>query len=75
MSCVSFLLPLAWNECRKLPKTNASANFTRLDQFTVQEEALVNSLVRFQCDVGEYNELASLFFTEQACGVLPPQLL
>eukprot|EP00729_Bicosta_minor_P000989 gene989-5630_t len=30
-----------------------------------QEAKLIESLVRFQCAEGEYNELASLFFTEQ----------
>ena len=56
MSTLSFVLPLAWKECRAVPAT--VSNFT-------QESKLIGSLVRFQCAEGEYNELASLFFTEQ----------
>ena len=58
MSTMSFLLPLAWKECRAVP-TVVDTNFTG------QEAKLIESLVRFQCAEGEYNELASLFFTEQ----------
>ena len=58
MTIVSFCFPLAWG-CRDLPSEEKSSNWT------AQETQLIDSLVQFQCKKGEYNELASLFFTEQ----------
>lgn len=55
MSFISFILPLCWQQCTPVPET-APYN-------TVQEISLLNHLVRFQCDEGEYNQLASLYFT------------
>jgi H+/Cl- antiporter ClcA len=55
MSSLSFFLPWAYSDCRPIPHQL---------NFTDQEKALVEDLVKFQCDEGEYNELASLFFTE-----------
>eukprot|EP00040_Diaphanoeca_grandis_P014466 m.73424 g.73424 ORF g.73424 m.73424 type:complete len:826 (+) comp24557_c0_seq1:164-2641(+) len=57
MSTLSFCLPLAWSRCRPTP--------TILPEWTEQEINLVDDLVRFQCENGTYNELASLFFVKQ----------
>lgn len=54
-SLISFLLPLCWRICTPKPIATAS--------FTAQEYELLNGLVQFQCQSGEYNQLASLFFT------------
>lgn len=54
---VSFILPLSFSTaCTAIP--------TNTDDYPDQEMNLLNSLVRFQCDEGEYNQLASLYLTE-----------
>lgn len=62
VSVVSFLLPLLWVKCTPLPV---------VDEFTNEAEAeLVSQLVSFRCDPeGEYNELASLIFTEPGVAI------
>lgn len=55
MSFVMFFLSLAWRKCTPIP-----TDVTHRDQVD-----LYNQLVAFQCESGkEYNELASLLFTE-----------
>jgi len=56
MACISFLLPLAWQKCTRLPTDEETVNWTD------DEVALLDSLVPFQCESGHYNELASLYF-------------
>jgi chloride channel 7 len=57
MSCISFLMPLLWGRCTQLP--------TDMQDWSNQEKKLVESLVPFMCKPGkEYNEVASLMFTE-----------
>ena len=55
MAFCSFLLPLAWQSCTVIP--------TPSDDWTDQEKDLLKDLIRFQCKEGEYNQLASLYFT------------
>ena len=54
MACISFILPVAWQKCTKIPD---DSNLSK------QEQNLLEELVRFQCKEGEYNQLASLYFT------------
>lgn len=57
VSIVSFLMPVLWGRCTKLP--------TDMQDWTNQEKNLVEALVPFRCVPGkEYNEVASLIFTE-----------
>ena len=57
VTTVSFLLPLLWMRCTDLP--------TDVNELTNQEQNLLDELVPFKCQEGkEYNELASLIFTE-----------
>eukprot|EP00538_Stauroneis_constricta_P004281 CAMPEP_0119571748 /NCGR_PEP_ID=MMETSP1352-20130426/44275_1 /TAXON_ID=265584 /ORGANISM="Stauroneis constricta, Strain CCMP1120" /LENGTH=883 /DNA_ID=CAMNT_0007621431 /DNA_START=162 /DNA_END=2814 /DNA_ORIENTATION=+ len=57
VSVVSFVMPLVWGRCTKLP--------TDMQDWTNQEKNLVDALVSFRCDPKtEYNEVASLIFTE-----------
>lgn len=57
VSIVSFLMPLLWGHCTELPKDR--------QHWTNQKQALVESLIPFTCKPGrEYNEVASLMFTE-----------
>jgi chloride channel 7 len=55
MSFISFILPLCWQHCTDIPtdETNLS----------LQDLNLLGNLVRFQCEEGQYNQLASLYFT------------
>eukprot|EP00978_Attheya_sp_CCMP212_P019924 scaffold56580_cov52-Attheya_sp.AAC.3 len=56
VTVVSFLLPLLWSKCTPLPDAS------RLSQ---HEKEMVELLVPFMCKEGEeYNELASLIFTD-----------
>jgi chloride channel 7 len=55
MSSLTFFLPLWFNGCRPV---------IHLLNMTVEEHKMLDGLVRFQCEEGEYNELASLMFTE-----------
>jgi chloride channel 7 len=54
-SLISFVLPLCFQMCTKIPAETAD--------FDSQEYDLLNELVQFQCDEGHYNQLASLYFT------------
>jgi len=57
VSTVSFVMPLLWGRCTKLP--------TDMQDWSNQEKKLVEALVPFRCEPGkEYNEVASLIFTE-----------
>jgi chloride channel 7 len=61
VSIVSFALPLLWTKCTPLPDVES------LDE---QQRALVEELVPFCCIPGEeYNELASLIFTEAGSAI------
>lgn len=55
MSFVSFILPLCWQSCTPIPAITSD--------MTAQEISLLNHLVPFQCGPGQYNPLASLYFT------------
>lgn len=55
MASVSFLLPAMWRKCTPMP--------TDTSDWTSQERDLLDELVPFQCKDGEYNQLASLYFT------------
>lgn len=55
-SCVAFVMPLLWNKCTDLP--------TDMQDWSNQEKNLVEALVPFMCPEGQYNEVASLIFTE-----------
>lgn len=56
MALISFVLPIMWPQCTVVP---SDVN----GDFTSQEKSLLKDLVSFQCKDGEYNELASLYFT------------
>lgn len=57
MSTVSFAMPILWGRCTELP--------TDMQDWSNQQKRLVDSLIPFQCIPGkEYNEVASLIFTE-----------
>ena len=58
VSFVTFMLPLAWNSCKDLPE----------DPLPV-EIPLLEELVQFQCGPGQYNEVASLIFTEAGVAI------
>eukprot|EP01035_Chromulina_nebulosa_P020688 gene20688-26821_t len=55
MSFISFILPIMWVKCYKVPEPQSYT--------TQQEIMLLNNLVQFQCKNGYYNPLASLYFT------------
>ena len=57
VSVVSFLLPLAWVKCTPIPEDDGS--------FSEDQLELLDDLVAFRCVEGkEYNEMASLIFTD-----------
>lgn len=56
VSSVSFVMPLLWNRCTDKP--------TDMQDWSNQEKNLVDSLVQFQCGENQYNEVASLIFTD-----------
>jgi chloride channel 7 len=56
MSCVSFILPLMWQKCTPLPTDEETADWS---DYELQN---LDHLVQYQCDEGEYNQLASLYF-------------
>ncbi len=56
VSLVSFAMPTIWNRCTEKP--------TDMQDWSNQETNLVADLVRFNCKEGEYNEVASLIFTD-----------
>lgn len=55
MSFIGFILSLCWQHCTEIPAPVVNA--------TAQEISLLKSLVQFQCEEGQYNQLASLYFT------------
>ena len=61
MSFISFILPLCWQQCTEVP--------TDMTNLSKQELSLLSHLVRFQCDEGQYNQLASLYFTSGDMGM------
>ena len=61
MSFISFILPLCWQSCTPIP--------TDTENLTAQEQTLLLHLVPFQCDPGQYNPLASLYFTSGDMGM------
>lgn len=56
MAAISFVLPLCWQKCTRMPTSEETASWT------TEEIDLLDNLVRFQCAENEYNELASLYF-------------
>lgn len=62
MSFISFILPLCWQKCNERPIGDDALN-------TKQEMELLDHLVQFQCEEGEYNQLASLYFTSGDMGM------
>jgi chloride channel 7 len=56
MACVSFIIPLMWQKCTKLPTDEETADWGP------DELAALSRLVQYQCKAGHYNELASLYF-------------
>ena len=60
MSFISYILPMCWQVCTPIPDELGK---------TVQEINLLKSLVQFQCREGEYNQLASLYFTSGDMGM------
>jgi len=56
VTTVSFVIPMAWNRCTDKP--------TDMQDWSNQEKNLVDALVQFQCEEGQYNEVASLIFTD-----------
>ena len=61
MSFISFILPLCWQQCTEVP--------TDMTNLSKQELSLLSHLVRFQCEEGQYNQLASLYFTSGDMGM------
>ena len=61
MSFISFILPLCWQHCTEIP--------TDMTNLSKQELSLLSNLVRFQCEEGQYNQLASLYFTSGDMGM------
>mmetsp|Transcript_31009 Transcript_31009/g.40954 ORF Transcript_31009/g.40954 Transcript_31009/m.40954 type:complete len:814 (+) Transcript_31009:234-2675(+) len=55
-SAVSYVFPLLWRECTPRP--------VDMESYTEQEKILVEELVSFNCKPTEYNQVASLFFTD-----------
>lgn len=55
MAIISFILPMCWQQCTAVPEET--------DDMPAQDAMLLHHLVRFQCKEGEYNQLASLYFT------------
>ena len=63
MACISFILPLCWQKCTRLPTDEETADWSS------DELNLLDGLVRFQCNDGHYNELASLYFVTANQGI------
>lgn len=55
-SVVMYVVPCLWPYCTKRPTVQVT--------WTQQEKDIVDELVRFHCKDNEYNEVASLFFTD-----------
>ena len=58
MALVSVGLSYAWGECTHKPDADDRKNWTS------EEKDLLDDLVQFQCDSGDYNQVASLFFVK-----------
>lgn len=56
VTTVSFVIPMVWDRCTEKP--------TDMQDWSNQEKNLVDALVQFQCEEGQYNEVASLIFTD-----------
>mmetsp|Transcript_9297 Transcript_9297/g.17509 ORF Transcript_9297/g.17509 Transcript_9297/m.17509 type:complete len:820 (-) Transcript_9297:3837-6296(-) len=56
VTTVSFIMPMVWDRCTDKP--------TDMQDWSNQEKNLVDALVQFQCEDGQYNEVASLIFTD-----------
>lgn len=56
VTTVSFMMPMIWDRCTDKP--------TDMQDWSNQEKNLVDALVQFQCEEGQYNEVASLIFTD-----------
>jgi chloride channel 7 len=56
MACVSFILPLMWQKCTRLPSEEETQGWEP------DEIAMLSRLIQYQCPAGHYNELASLYF-------------
>jgi chloride channel 7 len=56
VTTVSFTMPMVWDRCTDKP--------TDMQDWSNQEKNLVDALVQFQCEEGQYNEVASLIFTD-----------
>lgn len=61
MSFISYILPMCWQVCTPIPED--------IEHLTKQEVGLLKRLVQFQCKEGEYNQLASLYFTSGDMGM------
>ena len=55
-SIISFVFPLMWTICNNIPTDTAD--------WTAYQQNLLNDLVQFQCKPNQYNQVASLFFTD-----------
>jgi chloride channel 7 len=55
MAFLSFILSIMWQVCTPIPDDTSNLSKQNID--------LLGSLVEFQCKAGEYNQLASIFFT------------
>jgi chloride channel 7 len=55
MSFVGFIFSMCWQSCTPVPEIT--------EGLTAQEITLLSELVPFQCKPGQYNQLASLYFT------------
>ena len=56
VTVTSYLMPSLWNRCTPKP--------VDMNHWTNQEKSLVDSLVSFKCKKNEYNEVATLIFTD-----------
>eukprot|EP00640_Fibrocapsa_japonica_P000095 CAMPEP_0113953446 /NCGR_PEP_ID=MMETSP1339-20121228/90980_1 /TAXON_ID=94617 /ORGANISM="Fibrocapsa japonica" /LENGTH=546 /DNA_ID=CAMNT_0000962177 /DNA_START=23 /DNA_END=1664 /DNA_ORIENTATION=- /assembly_acc=CAM_ASM_000762 len=56
VSLVSYIVPRLWGQCTPRP--------VDMESFTEQEKQLVDDLVSFNCPPDQYNQVASLYFTE-----------
>lgn len=57
MSCIMFFTSLAWPTCRPVSDVF-------VEGATEETEKLWDKLIQFRCEEGEYNEMASLIFSE-----------
>jgi len=55
MAIISFVLSIMWQKCTDIPEDTSF--------MSTQEKNLLGQLVQFQCEEGQYNQLASLYMT------------